>query len=328
MMPRDLPDAILLCDARGWATIPVPPGEKRAVTKGWNSRHFELLDFDPLGNIGIRWGADSGGLVDVDLDCCEALELADIYLPATQAIFGRPSKPRSHRLYVAPAAVFEAFADPVAKDTLLQLRADGATGGRHQTIVPPSVAGGERREWWGDTIEPDIADPRVLRRRVAWLAIGCLTLRYISEHAARCPGPDLPRILWEADHVLGRAAYQWIGEPAPDAPRRYPRRRAEQDPRDIDLAALVAAIPNNCGWEDWNRIGLAIYAAAKDRGDGQVIFDDFSSRSPKYQAQAVEERWRNYGRSPPNRIGLGSLVHMARQAGWRPPREASHANRR
>jgi hypothetical protein len=153
---------------------------------------------------------------------------------------------------------------------------------------------------------------------MAWLAIGCLTLRYVSKHAARHPGPDLPRILWEFDHELGRAAYRWLGQPDPDAPRRYPRRRAEQNSHDIDLAELVDTIPNDCDWNNWNRIGMAIFAAAKDKGDGFVIFDNFSAKSASYNPHDVEERWRNYERSPPTRIGMGTLVHLARQAGWSP----------
>lgn len=50
-------------------------------------------------NGGILTGLASGGLVDVDLDCAEALALADGYLPWTKAVFSRPSKQRSHRLY-------------------------------------------------------------------------------------------------------------------------------------------------------------------------------------------------------------------------------------
>jgi hypothetical protein len=37
-------------------------------------------------------------LVDVDIDCAEAVALPDLYLPGTRAI-GRPSKPKSDRIY-------------------------------------------------------------------------------------------------------------------------------------------------------------------------------------------------------------------------------------
>src|SRR5262249_45527976 len=155
-------------------------------------------------------------------------------------------------------------------------------GGAHLTLVPPSIAGGEQRVWHGDAIDPAVIDAKVLRQRIAWLATGCLIARYVSPAAARIPAPDFPRLLWEFDHDLARPAYDLLGRLPPDAPRRYPRRYAEQDPRDLDLAEIVHAIPNNYDWHGWNDIGLAIFAAARDGGDGFVIFDDFSAKSPAY----------------------------------------------
>jgi hypothetical protein len=92
----------------------------------------------------------------------------------------------------------------------------------------------------------------------------------------------------------------------------------ELSERDRNLSEIVAAIPNNCSWEDWNKIGMAVFAASGGSGDGFIVFDDFSSKSPKYDPHDVEKRWFNYRRSPPSRIGLGTLVHLARRAGWRP----------
>jgi primase-like protein/bifunctional DNA primase/polymerase-like protein len=316
---------------RGWCVVPIPCGQKKPAITGWQNFSAAIDDIPRLfrdgQNIAVRLGPRSGDLVDVDLDCPEALDLADLYLPATRAEFGRLSKPRSHRLYGAPGAVFETFADPVSGEMLVELRTDGREGGAHLSLLPPSIADGQRREWCGDVISPRVIDARALRLAIVQLAIGCLVARYISPTAARqpnptLPGPDLPRMLWEFDHELGRAAYRWLGQPDPDAPRRYPRPRNELSRRDIDLAEVVHAISNNCDWETWNRTGMAIFAASKGSGDGFIVFDDFSAKSPKYDSRAVEERWRNYRRSPPSRISTGSLVHMARQNGWRPQAKA------
>jgi hypothetical protein len=243
------------------------------------------------------------------------------YLLPTRAVFGRASKPRSHWLYVAPGAVYESFSDPLRKDdknTLIELRAPGRDGGSHQTLLPPSVADGERREWDGDTIAPAVVEATSLRATVAWLAIGCLVLRYVSETAARRPGPDLPRLLWEFDHALGRRAFDWLRLPHPDAPRRHPRPRREMSQSELELQEIVAQIPNSCDWHEWNAIGLAIFAV--DSSDhGFVVFDSFSTKSPKYDPYKVQERWRNYRRSPPNHTGIGKLVALALAAGWRPP---------
>jgi hypothetical protein len=304
---------------RGWATVPAPTGSTRPVLD-WNTQTLIPSSFAHSDNIAVVLGARSGWLVDADLDCAEAVALADLYLPKTGAEFGCASRPRCHRLYIASGATFEGFSDPLidGKNTLVELRADGASGGAHLSLVPPSIPDGAHRGWAANTIAPLIVNPKALRLQVARLAVGCLVMRYISEHAARCPGPDLPGLLWEFDHQLGQQALKWLDLPNPDTPQRYPSRRQEMSRRDLDLAEIVHAIPNNCPWEAWNAIGMAIFAATGGSGDGKVIFDDFSAKSTRYDAHAVDERWRNYGRSPPTRTGIGLLVRLAQEAGWHP----------
>ena len=88
---------------RGWQPVPVPLQEKAPKQKDWQNLAITLANgadyFEQNQNIGLQLGARSGGLTDVDIDCPEALALADSFLPATSAIFGRASKPRSHWLY-------------------------------------------------------------------------------------------------------------------------------------------------------------------------------------------------------------------------------------
>jgi hypothetical protein len=310
---------------RGWRIVPIQHGEKRPAMPGWPDFKAELENVPRLfshgENIGLILGPKSGDIIDIDLDCTEAIALADLYLPASKAEFGRASKPRSHRFFIAPAATFEAFPDPIAKDTLLELRTDGRDGGAHLTLLPPSITDNEQRQWHGDVIAPAAVEASTLRRRCAYLAIGCLIARYVSQRAAERPGPDLARLLWEFDHELARPAYRWLGRPAPDAPQRHPRPRHQLSRRDPDLAEIVHAIRNEVDWNGWNAIGMAIFVASGGSADGFIVFDDFSAKSSRYQPHAVEERWRNYRRSPPTRIGMGSLVHMARQCGWSPKAE-------
>lgn len=89
----------------GWQPVPIPSGKKFPTFEGWQKLKIPEEDLryhfaDAQQNIGVRFGADSGGLTDVDLDCQEAIELADDFLPTTDAEFGRRSKRRAHRLYV------------------------------------------------------------------------------------------------------------------------------------------------------------------------------------------------------------------------------------
>ena len=313
---------------RGWALTLVPSNDKGPRERDWDKRDPSLADAERHlvagGNVGVILGPRSGETADVDLDCPEALALASLYLPATGAIFGRRSKPMSHRLYIALGATYEAFADPLTGDMLIELRAQGRTGGAHQTLVPPSIAGGERREWHGDTIAPVVIEAVALRTAVAWLTIGCLVTRYVGETPERNPAPDLSSLLWEIGRALGHRAHDWLGLPHPDAPRRYTRPRRGLSQSELGIAALVAEIPNNCDSDAWNAIGLAIFAV--DCCDpGLTGFDDFRAKTPKkYDPHSVQERWRNYRRSPPRSTGIGKLIALALAAGWR-PRERRNA---
>jgi len=312
-------DMLALYVAKGWALVPVMAGAKRCSFRDWPNRQFGTEALGSDDNVGLKTGSRSRHIADVDLDCPEAIELASIYLPETGAIFGRPSKPRSHWLYVAVGASFVSFADPIAGDMLVELRADGLTGGCHMTIIPPSVTDGEARQWCGDAIGPAPIDHRILRRRCALLATGALVYRYVGTTPARTPwkpGWDHPRLLWECDHELGRRACGWLGKPAPDEPTR--RQRAERSPIDVELDELAAAITNNHDFNGWNRIGMAFYVTSGGSQAGFVAFDDFSAKSPKYDPRETVARWRNYGRSLPSRLGKGTLIWEARQSGWRP----------
>jgi len=72
--------------ARGWSLKPVLAGQKRPTTKGWPDREFGPADFADGLNIAIRLGKHSRDLVDCDVDCEEAIELAPLYLPQTAFI--------------------------------------------------------------------------------------------------------------------------------------------------------------------------------------------------------------------------------------------------
>jgi hypothetical protein len=183
---------------RGWWIVSIPPGEKAPRRQGWPDQRLSADDVEchlaRRGNIGALLGPRAGELVDADLDCVEALALADLYLPPTQAEFGRHSKPRSHRLYVAPAARYESFGDPLldGKNTIVELRAAGRDGGAHQTLLPPSVADGERREWHGDIIAPAVIEAIALRTALAWLAIGVSSCATLASEPRACPARTFP----------------------------------------------------------------------------------------------------------------------------------------
>ena len=75
---------------------------KKAVATTWAMRLKNQIkqvdEFKPFQNYNIATGGDSL-IVDVDLDCPEALELADRMLTPTGMEFGRESTKGSHRIY-------------------------------------------------------------------------------------------------------------------------------------------------------------------------------------------------------------------------------------
>jgi hypothetical protein len=90
--------------ARGWSPVPVPYKAKGPTISNWQQLRITEQDAvqffnGSAQNIGVILGPASGGLTDVDLDCSEALALADTVLPFTKACFGRRSNHRSHQLY-------------------------------------------------------------------------------------------------------------------------------------------------------------------------------------------------------------------------------------
>ncbi|MDQ3474301.1 MAG: bifunctional DNA primase/polymerase, partial [Acidobacteriota bacterium] len=90
--------------AHGWSVVPIPHGKKAPAFKEWHALRISegtaprYFNSRPQ-NIGVILGSPSRNLVDIDLDCDEAVELAPYFLPFTLCVFGRASKPESHYLY-------------------------------------------------------------------------------------------------------------------------------------------------------------------------------------------------------------------------------------
>jgi hypothetical protein len=95
--------------------------------------------------------------------------------------------------------------------------------------------------------------------------------------------------------------------------------------KDEQLRALMAAIPNDdvTDWEDWNRIGLALFAATNGSGFGFELFDEWSQkREDKYDYAYTYEKWEKFKTSPPKDISVGTLFYEADRALSRAEAEA------
>ncbi len=164
---------------RDWMPVPVYPKEKRPIGEGWQNLRLDESNipqhFNDGQNVGVLLGEPSGGLVDIDLDCEEAIALADVFLPPTGAVFGRSGRPSSHRIYTVklPPVGTERFVDPEGKTTLVEMR---STGG--QTVFPPSIHPSGEQVTWARDDGPEEVDGSTLRPQVARLAAAALLVRH------------------------------------------------------------------------------------------------------------------------------------------------------
>lgn len=148
-------NAALEYHRRGWSVVPLRPRTKKPIHEDWQITNLTedqirtafRTSGEGSANIGVLLGTSSGNLVDSDLDCPMAVQLAPHFLPESGAVFGRAQKRSSHRLYIANEKFsFKKYTDPTPKGygNLIELRGDG-----HQTMLPGSIHPdtGETIEW-------------------------------------------------------------------------------------------------------------------------------------------------------------------------------------
>jgi hypothetical protein len=82
-------------------------------------------------------------------------------------------------------------------------------------------------------------------------------------------------------------------------------------PSDYALLGPVMAEMQNPDlvWDDWVRVGIALKAAGGE--SAWPLFDNWSSQSPKYDADYTKSMWDGF--SPDGDVGFGTLVYEARQ---------------
>lgn len=246
------PSALPLIDSSGGANalirlgfqlVRLKPGTKEPISgKGWQNSCPSPSDFVQGEGIGVQLGSKSDNIVDIDLDCDEARQLAHLLLPKAVG-FRRESLPPSapgHLLYRCPdipekhqtvtkfgfTGKHEEEAAKrlgLPKSVVLEIRA-----GKAYTAFPPSAvpiedtegrAVGYDRLVWNDDAPPT-GIPEVLwdglRKRAGMLAFLAIALRvYPREQGGRddfChkfagalleAGFDAE----EADRVIGQLAH-------------------------------------------------------------------------------------------------------------------------
>lgn len=181
---KSCPQAALEYFDLGWAPIPLHIKSKNPNREGWPKERWTPEQIkkqaSSFGNVGVLMGKPSQRLVDVDLDCQEAIAMAPRFLPPTGAIFGRASKRRSHYLYVLDEPIDSSEFKDLDGSMLVEARSTG-----RQTVFPPSThPSGELTEWDRNG-KPGTIAAVVLQFAVTQLAAASLLVRHWPEQGSR-----------------------------------------------------------------------------------------------------------------------------------------------
>lgn len=87
-----------------------------------------------------------------------------------------------------------------------------------------------------------------------------------------------------------------------------------QDFTQADIESMLTHISPDCGYDEWVQIGMAI----SDYGLPFSVWDAWSARGSKYNKHEMARKWNSFKGSG---VSIGSLVHTAKQGGWRPERK-------
>lgn len=282
----------------GFAIVPIAPRSK--APSRWNGRDYtgmnqwERYKTQQPDAIVRSWGMwpDCGiGIVcgtvvavDLDIDAPElqdqAYAIVNRRLGATPAVrIGRP--PRRLLVY-RTGHVFRKMRVGKAKGAQVEILADG-----QQFVAYGIHPEGHEYHWVGD----QLSDLRV---------------------------EELPEVthqqLWDTLQEL-----KGILPEAEEPSQAQSHQAGPAGPLEGTLEAVTSAmeaIPNDdLSWDDWNRVGMALFNATS--GAGWPEFERWSARSAKNDPVKTKERWGSYFRSPPTSIGAGTIYHLAEQRGWK-----------
>jgi hypothetical protein len=277
--PLDVRPAVEIYQARGLATIPLPPRSKDPGYPGWQNLRVQPETLDqhfPAGedrNVAVLNGGPSNNTADSDLDAPEALRAAPYFLPPTGWVFGRKSAPRSHWIYRTGHQALESSQEEYPDlDGKMLVELPG-TGGL--TVFPPSThkETGELITWNTFT-EPAEVGLETLRMAVRAVAAAALLARHWPEtgsrdKAAMSLSGGLAREGWEKERVSRFC--EAVAVAAGDEEARMRAGKAEPTARKLEAGKKTTGWPKLaellkgdgeavvCRAREW--LGLAVHAA-------------------------------------------------------------------
>ena len=298
--------AALQYAAKDWEVFPAPPGQKKShkseehcgVKWGKTTDPEEIRrDFRkwPDANVAIVTGETSGIFV-VEADTVEghgvdglasigALEAEHGPFPETLKAVSPSGSEHYYFNHPGPGIKIKNSVSEIAPG--VDVRGDGG-----MVIAPPSVKPGVGEYRWLNDMP--VADAP------AWLIKAASKQKEAKRSSSRAPAGE-------------RTPADKNFEPC----HQY---KADADLEEIDAALM--AIPNDASvnWEQWNRIGMAVFAATGGSAAGEAMFDRWSQKYPGYDAADTDAKWRALEQCPPTEMGAGTIFYLADRASptWRP----------
>lgn len=273
----------------GWNVVAIPPGTKGPVLSGWNKRGGALVSASDLPE---NWGvglmhAYSGTMAfDIDdwfLTSLFGINVDELYAApdAVTIVSGKPG--HGKLLYrmpfglVLPSKQFKVRgADARQRKMAFEFRCGTTDDRTVQDVLPPSI-------------HPETKLP------YAWGGAG---------HWSRLP--MIP------DQLLN----VWLEALKDVRPVKVDGVDSSWD----EIRDALAFIEPDCPRDEWVQAGMALHWAGEqtfNTDEAFTIWDEWSKGGKKYPGEReMVKQWASFRTAKGSLVTLGTLFHLARQAGW------------
>jgi predicted P-loop ATPase len=288
--------------ANGYRPLPIPLGKKSPGIEGWPEFVYQDTEhgYDAWGT-----GILCGSIVGLDIDVREPALAEQMRRHAEENLGLAPA-----RIGQAPKVllVYQVLGDPFTKlqTASYRLPSDQPDDDAHKVEV---LAKGQQFVGWNRHQKTG--------KPYTWNGHGDLLDTPVARLSEVTREQLLDYIQW-ADGILsasGRALSaqaRTVLDSKPHVPN------GSQRANDVDsFRSALDAIPNDMDYDAWVQMAYAIKGALGDAGHSDWM--RWSAKSSKHQDKIAEKTWR--GTKDP-KSGAGTIFHLAKQNGWKPPRSA------
>lgn len=285
----------------GWSLVPIPSGTKGPATKGWNRKENVLPGGWALPHgYGIGLAHAYSGTMALDIDdwdraafelMMKGINLQALYDASDAVIVDSGRKGHGKLLYAMPFGL--ALPSKKLMDKLpdgsdynyLDFRCGTSNDLTVQDVMPPSI-------------HPDTGQP------YRWAGKG---------HWTRLP--VIPQSLLDLWMSL-------IGDT--ESTEQLPAFLSPPPSESWDeIRTMLGHVNPDVSRKDWIDCGMAVHLRATqtdEKDQGFQVWHEWSAKGYKYPGEhAVRGQWNSFSSDKGNLVTIGTLKHLAREHGWKPP---------